>query len=122
MFKDVKIYNRRFKPTIATRHATERQERINTATRLIKAEKATVYMMFDVDNGHKNGNEIHILYTNGIVFIYNKDTGRFITVLIARCGQIKNYFTMAQIQRNSTIKNMLDMAENHRQNNFNNLY
>ena len=44
-----------------------------------------------VDKGHKNGNEAHVIYNNGVVKIYNERTGRFITVLIARLPQVERY-------------------------------
>lgn len=45
-----------------------------------------------VDNGHKNGPEIHSLSDTGIITIRNQRTGKMITKLIARPGQIRRYY------------------------------
>ena len=44
-----------------------------------------------VDKGHANGEEVHVVYNNGVVKIYNERTHKFITVLIARVPQIERY-------------------------------
>ena len=40
-----------------------------------------------VDRGHKNGYEIHALFSDGTIRIYNFTSHRFITILFARPGQ-----------------------------------
>ena len=47
---------------------------------------------FVVNKGHKNGLERHEITDNGIILIYNVRTGKLITKLIARSGQIKKYY------------------------------
>ena len=44
------------------------------------------------DRGHKNGPEVHIITTNAIILIYNYNTKKLITKLIARHSQLKRYF------------------------------
>ena len=44
-----------------------------------------------VNKGHANGEEIHVIFNNGVVKIYNERTKKFITVLIARVPQIERY-------------------------------
>lgn len=46
-----------------------------------------------VDKHHPNGPEVHQISNTGIVIISNQRTGKMITQLIARPGQIKRYFT-----------------------------
>ena len=74
-----------------TSHAVNRSKRLQVAERLIIEECAKVIKIAVVNKGHKNGNEIHLVYNNGIVKIYNANTRRFITVLIARVPQIERY-------------------------------
>ena len=74
-----------------TSHVVNRSKRLQVAERLILEECAKVIKIAVVNKGHKNGNEIHIVYNNGIVKIYNANTRRFITVLIARVPQIERY-------------------------------
>ena len=74
-----------------TSHAVSRSKRLQIAERLIIEESAKVIRIAIVNKGHENGNEIHIVYNNGIVKIYNANTRRFITVLIARVPQIERY-------------------------------
>ena len=74
-----------------TLHAVNRSKRLQIAERLIIEERAKVVKIALVDKGHKNGNEIHLVYNNGVVKIYNQNTRKFITVLIAREPQIVRY-------------------------------
>ena len=74
-----------------TSHAVNRSKRLQVAERLIIEESAKVVKIAVVNKGHKNGNEIHLVYNNGIVKIYNANTRKFITVLIARVPQIERY-------------------------------
>lgn len=48
--------------------------------------------VFIVDKGHTMGEEIHELRDNGIIIIYNKNSGRLITKLIAREKQVRRYY------------------------------
>ena len=74
-----------------TSHAVNRSKRLHVAERLIIEESAKVLKIAIVNKGHENGNEIHIVYNNGIVKVYNERTRKFITVLIARVPQIERY-------------------------------
>lgn len=74
-----------------TSHAVKRSKRLQVAQRLINEENAKVCKIAVVNKGHENGNEVHIIYNNGIVKIYNANTHKFITVLIARIAQIERY-------------------------------
>ena len=74
-----------------TSHAVNRSKRLQIAERLILEESAKVVKIAIVNKGHENGNEIHIVYNNGIVKIYNANSRKFITVLIARVPQIERY-------------------------------
>ena len=84
-------YIEEFKAGGNTSHAVNRSKRLQIAERLIFEESAKVVKIAVVNKGHANGDEIHIVYNNGIVKIYNANTRRFITVLIARVPQIERY-------------------------------
>lgn len=45
-----------------------------------------------VDRGHRNGAEVHKVSDTGIISIYNLNSGKLITKLIARPAQIQRYF------------------------------
>lgn len=45
-----------------------------------------------LDRGHRNGAEVHKISDTGIISIYNLNSGKLITKLIARPSQIKRYF------------------------------
>ena len=62
-----------------------------------------------IDKGHPNGPEIHKITDNAIVLIYNQRTGKLITKLIARPGQIKRYYTNGE----RAPKKVLDIAFEH---------
>lgn len=74
-----------------TLHVVNRSKRLQIAQRLINEEDAKVCKIAIVNKGHENGNEVHIIYNNGIIKIYNENTHKFITVLIARIPQVERY-------------------------------
>ena len=86
-----------------TSHAVNRSKRLQVAERLIIEESAKVLKIAVVNKGHKNGNEIHLVYNNGIVKVYNANTRRFITVLIARVPQIERY----KVKITKTMRNKI---------------
>ena len=92
-----------FKACGKTSHVAKRSKRLQVAERLIIEESAKVVKIAVVNKGHKDGNEIHVIYNNGVVKIYNECTGRFITVLIARAPQIERY----KIKVTKTMRNKM---------------
>ena len=84
-------YIETFTPYGNTSHALNRSKRLQIAERLIYEESAKVIKIAVVNKGHANGEEVHVVYNNGVVKVYNERTHRFITVLIARVPQIERY-------------------------------
>ena len=84
-------YTETFTPCGKTSHAVKRSKRLQVAERLIIEESAKVLKIAVVNKGHANGTEIHVIFNNGVVKIYNEHTKKFITVLIARVPQIERY-------------------------------
>lgn len=68
----------------------------------------------EIDRGHKNGAEIHKISDTGIITIYNKTSGKMITKLIARPGQLKKYF-----QNEDLPIYLLEIAITHTKQGFN---
>ena len=95
-----------------TSHAVNRSKRLQVAERLIIEESANVLKIAVVNKGHKNGNEIHVIYNNGVVKIYNERTGRFITVLIARPPQIERYKVKVTKTMRNKIKSHIKQGYN----------
>lgn len=110
----IKGYIKTFQPLNNTQHITQRCERLQIANRLIQCENAKVIKIAIVDKGHDNGEEIHVIYNNGVVKIYNAHTHKFITVLIAREPQIERY----NIKITATMRNKIKM---HIKNGYNEL-
>lgn len=48
---------------------------------------------FIVDKGHKNGLERHNVTDNGLIIVYNLESQKLVTKLIARPQQIKRYYS-----------------------------
>ena len=88
-----------------TSHAVNRSKRLQIAERLIYEESAKVVKIAIVNKGHKNGNEIHLVYNNGVVKVYNQNTRKFITVLIARVPQIERY----KVKITKTMRNKINL-------------
>lgn len=86
-----------------TQHVVNRSERAQIAQRLINEERAKVCKIALVDKGHKNGMEVHVIYNNGIVKVYNANTHKYITMLIAREAQIERY----NIKLTKTMRNKI---------------
>ena len=96
-------YIETFKACGQTSHAVKRSKRLQVAERLIYEESAKVIKIAVVNKGHKNGNEIHLVYNNGVVKVYNERTRKFITVLIARVPQIERY----KVKVTKTMRNKI---------------
>ena len=97
-----------------TSHVANRSKRLQVAERLIIEESAKVVKIAVVNKGHKNGEEVHVVYNNGVVKIYNERTHKFITVLIARVPQIERYNV-------KVTKTMREKIESHIANGYNNI-
>lgn len=96
-------YMETFTASGQTSHAVNRSKRLQIAERLIIEESAKVIRIAIVNKGHKNGNEIHLVYNNGVVKIYNANSRKFITVLIARVPQIERY----KVRVTKTMRNKI---------------
>ena len=107
-------YMETFTASGQTSHAVNRSHRLQVAERLIIEESAKVVKIAVVNKGHKNGNEIHIVYNNGVVKIYNANSRKFITVLIARVPQIERY----KVKITRTMRKKINL---HIKNGYNNI-
>lgn len=86
-----------------TSHVVNRSKRLQVAQRLINEESAKVIRIAVVNKGHENGSEVHVIYNNGIVKIYNANSHKFITVLIARAPQVERY----NVKLTKTMRNKI---------------
>ena len=67
-----------------------------------------------VDKGHRNGAEVHVISSTGIITIYNQRSGKLITKLIARPGKIRQYY-----REDETIpEDLLKIARYHQKMNY----
>ena len=106
-------YMNSFTPCGITSHGVNRSHRLQIAERLIIEESAKVIKIAVVNKGHANGNEIHLVYNNGIVKVYNERTRKFITVLIARVPQIERYKIKVTKTMRNKIKSHIKQGYNH---------
>ena len=106
-------YIETFTPFGNTSHVVKRSKRLQVAERLITEESAKVVKIAVVDKGHKNGNEIHVIFNNGIVKVYNERTRKFITVLIARVPQIERYKVRVTKTMRNKISSHIAKGYNH---------
>lgn len=71
---------------------------------------------FIVDTGHPNGDEVHTITEKGLIVIQNKESGKLITILAARPGQIKRYWISLGIpfpKKDETFNLILRYAQNY---------
>lgn len=71
-----------------TLHIADRLNRVDECTK----GSDVVVDRFIVDKDHRNGAEIHEVYSDSTIKIYNLNTLKLITILFARPAQIKRYY------------------------------
>lgn len=79
------------KETVSEHYNDERYKREKFINEFLKGD-GKVIDSFIIDNGHHKGVERHDITDNGIILIYNVNSGKLVTKLIAREGQIKRYY------------------------------
>lgn len=95
--------------TATTHYKTERQQRDEIIKKIGSAPILSIngkLCVFIVDKGHRNGAEIHVITENGLIYIYNQHSKKFITALIARPAQLLRYGV-------NIPKKILDKAKEH---------
>ena len=105
-------YTDSFTPCGITTHGVNRSKRLQVAERLIIEESAKVIKIAVVNKGHANGEEIHVIYNNGVIKVYNERTRKFITVLIARVPQIERYKVKITRTMRNKIKSHIKQGYN----------
>ena len=98
----------------STEHMKDRHNRLNKIKDTFG--HGEILHAFIIDKQHKNGNEIHQINDNGCIYIFNYKTGRMITCLIARPGQIKRYFDNSP---NRPSQELIDRALYNQQQGYN---
>ena len=111
MFKYVRMIDN-FKSLDATNHITKRSKRVQIANMLLLTESASLIGYYVIDTGHENGLEVHAVYNNGIVKVYNANSHKFITVLIAREPQIARYEIRITKTMHKKIKSHIEQGYN----------
>ena len=72
----------------ATVHVSAREKRFS----YVDFDNLKVARSFIVDDGHINGNEIHVLTFNAEILIFNFESRKLITVLFPRVEQVFRYY------------------------------
>ena len=71
---------------------------------------------FFVYRGHKDGPEIHSITDTGIIVIHNQKSGKMVTKLIARPGQIARYYLA---EGRTAPQSIIDIAREHQKKGYN---
>ena len=87
---------------------SERAKHMNYNIKLVNA--------FVVDKHHENGLEIHAIYDDGTIKIFNYRTKKLITVLFGRVGQIVRYYQELSIPVPYAVLCKADENEKQRRN------
>lgn len=102
---------------LTTAHLTnDRVTRINAIKELIGFGKPVCG--FKVDNHHRNGAEYHLITTTALILIFNYNSKKLITVLIARPNQIKRYYDSSN---KVAPEELINLAYEHTKKHYNNL-
>lgn len=73
---------------------------------------------FVVDKGHKNGKELHCVTEHGLIVIYNVNTKKMVTKLIARPQQVERYYVNTSKRPPEKV---LELCREHQRMGFNHL-
>ena len=68
---------------------------------------------FIIDRNHPQGVERHCLTNNGVIIIYNLQSGKLITKLLARPQQLKRYYERSGKAPPLEYEQMLRLAREH---------
>jgi hypothetical protein len=77
------------------------------------SEDSKIVDEFIINRGHPNGLERHCVLNNGIVTIYNLNSGKLITKILARPQQIKRYYELSGKEPPLEYENILRLAKEH---------
>ena len=70
-----------------------------------------VVASFRIDRGHKNGAEIHEITSTGIIVVYNERSGKMVTKMVARPGQIRRYYPQGKAPKTLISKAIENTVE-----------
>ena len=88
-------------------HYTNRTDRVSAYKDYLSS---VMLDCFIVNTNHKNGLEIHCINEYGLIYIYNKDRGKLITILNPRPRQLKRYYTQLNLNVPQYIKKVMQLA------------
>jgi hypothetical protein len=94
-----------------------RNDRHNKIVSTIGEGKCIAYFL--IDKAHPNGNEIHCVYDNGIIVIYNERTKKLITELIARPRQLVRYWDDLGEKFPVEYNDVMEKAKEHHKKGYN---
>ena len=99
------LYNDKLITNNETMHVKERSERVKRYASLLSYK---MLYCFRVDNNHVNGDEIHCINENGLIYVYNYHTKRYITILHPRPRQLKRYFQGLNMKVPRDVSKLID--------------
>ncbi len=76
---------------------------------------------FIVDKGHPHGAERHCITNSGIIIVFNANSGKLVTKLLARPQQIKRYYENSGREPPAEYENILKLAYQHNVAGYNHL-
>lgn len=76
---------------------------------------------FIVDKGHPHGAERHCITDNGVIIVFNLNSGKLVTKLLARPQQIKRYYESTGREPPSNYDEILRLAREHNILGYNNV-
>lgn len=87
------------KSIVKTKHAfADRNDRLTYCYDLIDSEQAELMDSFRVDKHHRNGLEIHNIYSNGVIMIYNLNSRKLVTGYAGTYRQVRGYYNAVQVK------------------------
>jgi len=105
------------KALVATKHlATGRNSRYNEYNKM--GLLSHIFLDgFLVDKGHEDGRELYCINEFGIIYIFNENTKKLITIKGARGGQIYRYYASLSIPIRKEVSILIKKAYNREEHN-----
>ena len=109
MFNVISRFNEPVSNVITSKHILDRFNRTNTYKYLLSTKFLDTFI---VDTAHRNGLEIHCINEYGLIYIYNLQSKKLITIISPRPRQVKRYYVALDLKISKRIRELINATFN----------